>query len=75
MTSSKLNKYGVKNPYYYKCEDTQLKLYRVYGPGISKSGNNITICDIQTAEETVQEMFKVYMAGWLAGRDSLARKF
>ena len=75
MALSKRNKYGVKNPFYYECVDAKLLLYKVYGPGLPKNGNNITICDEQSAKETVQECFKIYMAGWIDGKSDLAKRF
>jgi|GEM_PF-7122978 hypothetical protein len=65
----------MKNPFLYKCTDSTLKLYKVYGPGIPVKGNNITICDEQSARESVQEYFKVYMAGWKDGHGEMTSRF
>ena len=57
----------MKNPYKYVCTDKKADTYTVKGPGIPRKGCNILICDEQTAKETVDECFKIYLAGYKAG--------
>lgn len=58
----------MKNPFYYKCIDERLKIFKVFGPGLPKNGNNIDICDEQSAKEEVAECFKIWKAGFNAGK-------
>jgi len=57
-----------KNPYKYKVVNEQLNIYQVFGPGIPKNGNNIELCDEQTAKETTVEFYNIYRAGYRAAK-------
>jgi hypothetical protein len=57
----------LKNPFHYKCVNTTLKLYKIFGPGILKSPK-VFYCDELSAKECVEEYFWIYILGYKAGK-------